>query len=94
MLLTLTIFTPLLFALICLFVRDLRTVKLLTLTGTLLTFFLSLGLILPLGSRGSMTSLARNAKTPARSVPCSQNCAAIPKPGTPPTPKTWRAKWK
>lgn len=29
MLLTLTIFTPLLFALICLFVRDLRTVKLL-----------------------------------------------------------------
>ncbi|HRJ77680.1 MAG: NADH-quinone oxidoreductase subunit M [Planctomycetaceae bacterium] len=62
MLLTLTIFTPLLFALICLFVRDLRTVKLLTLTGTLLTFFLSLGLILPLGSRGSMTSLAQECE--------------------------------
>ena len=62
MLLTLTIFTPLLFALICLFVRDLRTVKMLTLTGTLLTFMLSLGLLGSLGDRGSQTSLAQECE--------------------------------
>src|SRR5688572_13977527 len=62
MLLTLTIFTPLLFALICLFVRDIRSVKLLTLTGTLLTFLLSLGLLVSLGDRGSQTSLAQECE--------------------------------
>ena len=62
MLLTLTIFTPLLFALICLFVRDLRTVKMLTLTGTLLAFLLSLGLLVSLGDRGSQTSLAQECE--------------------------------
>ncbi len=62
MLLTLTIFTPVAIALICLFVRDLRTVKMLTLTGTLLTFLLSLGLMIPLGDRGSTTSLAQECE--------------------------------
>jgi NADH-quinone oxidoreductase subunit M len=62
MLLTLTIFTPLLFAIICLFVRDIRTVKMLTLTGTLLTFILSLGLLGSLGDRGSQTSLAQECE--------------------------------
>ncbi|MCC6574127.1 MAG: NADH-quinone oxidoreductase subunit M [Planctomycetes bacterium] len=59
MLLTFTIFTPLVFALILLFVRDIKQVKMITLTGTLVTFMLSLGLILPVGHPGSRTSLAQ-----------------------------------
>ncbi len=59
MLLTFTIFAPLLFALVLLFVRDMRQVKMITLTGTLVTFLLSLGLIMPFGHPGSRTSLAQ-----------------------------------
>jgi|GEM_PF-124991 len=57
MLLSLLVWSPLVFAVVLLFVRNMRTVKLLTLGSCVLSMILSLALVLPIAGTGSGATL-------------------------------------